>query len=115
MSKTVILIPKLIRQRDAPSYLSISEPFFNQNVRPYLTEIRQGRAILYDRLDIDDWADKFKAANGKPGKPMEDKTWQNLPPVLEKKATSGTLTKPSLAGSFEKALANLNSKQRSAT
>ena len=115
MSKSVILLPKLIRQRDAPSYLSISEPYFNQNVRPYLTEIRQGRAILYDRLDIDDWADTFKAANGKPGKPMEDTTWQNLPPALEKKAASGTSTKRSQDGSFEKALANRNSKQRSAT
>ncbi|OQW79306.1 MAG: hypothetical protein BVN35_02065 [Proteobacteria bacterium ST_bin11] len=108
MSK--MILPKLIRQRDAPAYLGMSEPIFNEMVRPYVTEISMGRSVFYDRLDLDAWADKFKAANGKPGKPMEELSWQNQPPALERKATSGTSTKPSRASNFAKALAKRNSK-----
>jgi hypothetical protein len=61
------------------------------------------------------WADQYKAANGKPGKPMEEKSWQNPHPALEKKAKYGTLTKQLQAGNFEKALAKRDSKRPNAT
>ena len=105
-----MVIPRLIRQRDAPKYLAMSEPKFNQIVRPYVTEVKCGRAIFYDRLDLDVWADQYKAVNGKLGKPMEETSWQNSPPAFEKKAKYGTLTKQSPARSFEKALAKRNLK-----
>ena len=105
-----MVIPRLIRQRDAPKYLAMSEPKFNQIVRPYVTVVKIGRAIFYDRLDLDVWADQYKAANGKPGKPMEETSWQNQHPAFEKKAKYGTLTKQSPARSFEKALAKRNLK-----
>jgi hypothetical protein len=44
-----MVIPRLIRQRDAPKYLAMSEPKFNKLVRPYVTELKIGRAIFYDR------------------------------------------------------------------
>jgi integrase len=97
--------PRFIRQRNAPQYLGLSEPIFNKEVRPYVTIIRMGRAIFYDRLDLDAWADRFKIANGMPGKFMEIVKWQNQPLVSEKKVQSGILTKQSQAGKFEKALA----------
>ena len=110
-----MVIPRFIRQRDAPKYLGMSEPTFNETVRPYITVMKEGRAIFYDRLDLDDWADTFKAANGKPGKLMEETSWQNPHPAFEKKAQHGTLTKQLPAGNFEKALAKKNLKRPNAT
>ena len=97
-------LARFLRQRDAPNYLGMSEPKFNKLVRPDVNVIKEGRAIFYDRLDLDHWADIFKAANGSPGKPMEEKSWQNPPLASEKKATSGTSIKRSPEGNFEKAL-----------
>ena len=105
-----MVTPRFIRQRDAPKYLGMSEPTFNKLVRPYVTVIREGRAIFYDRFDLDAWADHYKVANGKPGKPMEETSWQNPHPALEKKAKYGTLTKQLPAGNFAKALEKRNLK-----
>jgi hypothetical protein len=78
--------PRLIRQVDAPSYLGFSEPEFNKRVRPFVTEIKTGRMVSYDRLDLDAWADEYKRANGRPGKEI---LWQNVPPASERRATFG--------------------------
>lgn len=98
---------RLIRQSEAPTYLSFSEPVFNQLVRPFVTEIRQGRMVLYDRLDLDAWVEQFKAANGRPAK--ENLQWQKEPQALEKKVKSGILKKSSPVSLFDKALAKRNS------
>jgi hypothetical protein len=95
---------RLIRQTRAPDYLDMSEPEFNKIVRPYVTEIRKGRAVYFDRLDLDDWVEQFKAANGRPGKEKEQ--WQKEHQALERKAQSGTLKKSSPVSSFDKALEN---------
>src|SRR5688572_12746922 len=55
-------LPRLIRLKDAPCYLGMDKNIFNRDVRPTLTEIRHGRAVLFDRLDLDAWADSRKAA-----------------------------------------------------
>lgn len=46
--------PKVIRLRDAPAYLGMNKNYFNQQVRPYLTEIPIGeKGIGFDRLELD--------------------------------------------------------------
>jgi len=85
-----MVTPRFLRQRDAPKYLGMSEPTFNKIVRPHVVVVNMGRAILYDKLDLDDWADTFKAANGKPGKQMEETSWQNPHPAFKKEAQYGT-------------------------
>lgn len=110
-----MVIPRLIRQRDAPKYLGMSEPMFNKIVRPYVPVVKIGRAIFYDRLDLDAFVDHYMAANGKPGKLMEETLWQNPHPAFEKKAKYSTLTKQLPAGNFEKALEKRNSKRPNAT
>lgn len=37
---------RFLRQRDAPMYLGMSEPIFNKKVRPYVTVMREGRAVF---------------------------------------------------------------------
>jgi len=50
---SVTILPRIIRQRDAPACLGMSEPEFNERVRPFVTVIKVegGCAISYDRLD----------------------------------------------------------------
>jgi len=85
------ILPRLIRQRDAPAYLGMSVHEFNAHVRPYIIVIKKeaGRSIYYDRLDLEDWAEQFKAANGR--EPQEITKWQKRHPASENGAKSGTL------------------------
>jgi predicted DNA-binding transcriptional regulator AlpA len=103
---------RLLRHNQAYKYLGMSEAYFNEKVRPYLTEIKQGRAVWFDRLDLDAWVEQFKQANGRPGRQQEERTWPKQPQVSVKRETSGTLIKPSPAGSFAKALEKRKLKQR---
>jgi predicted DNA-binding transcriptional regulator AlpA len=61
------VLPRLIRLRDAPSYLGMDRNRFNQTVRPSLIEIPIGdQGIAFDRLDLDAWAEDYKSRNGRP-------------------------------------------------
>jgi hypothetical protein len=103
----------LIRQTNAPEMLDMSEPFFNEHVRPYLTQIVKGKSIWYDPLDLMAWVAHFKAANGKPGIPMEEPCL-NQPPALEKEKASGISKKLLPDSEFTKALEKRNSTRQSA-
>ena len=99
--------PRVIRVSDAPKYLAMSLPYFNEKVRPYLVEdIDSSRMKCFDRLDLDAWWEHHKAANGTPAK--ENQSWQKEPQVLERKVKSGTLKKSSPVSSFDKALEKRN-------
>ena len=53
-SQSIVLLPRLVRFRDAPNYLGMDRNRFNAIVRPYLTEIPIGiQGIGFDRPDID--------------------------------------------------------------
>ena len=61
-----ILLPRLLRFRDAPRYLGMDRNRFNAEVRPYVTNIPIGRqGIAFDRLELDTWADQYKSRNGR--------------------------------------------------
>jgi len=65
MGSTVCL-PRFIRLKTAPAYLGLDRNVFNRAVRPELTEIRYGRAVLFDRLELDAWADYTRSCCGRP-------------------------------------------------
>jgi hypothetical protein len=68
-SGLLLILPRVIRQMHAPGYLGIDRNKFDAEVRPTLTEIPLGkRAIGYDRLELDAWADAYIAARGRPGR-----------------------------------------------
>ncbi len=70
-----LILPRLIRLRDAPRYLGMDPNRFNAEVRPYLVEIPIGKqGIAFDRLDLDAWVDQYKDRNGRPGKTERRKT-----------------------------------------
>jgi len=81
MSRSHSILPRLIRLRDAPSYLGMDRNKFNKHVRPYLTEIPLGKqAVAFDRLEIDAWIEDYIGRNGRRPKAstFEDDICQNL-------------------------------------
>src|SRR5208337_5318566 len=77
MGSNVILLPRVIRLRDAPAYLGMDKNRFDREVRPYLTEFPIGdQGVAFGRLDLDNWFEEYKARNGRPGKSTEGgKSW----------------------------------------
>ncbi len=64
---SIVLLPRLVRFRDAPSYLGMDRNRFNREVRPFLTRIPIGRqGIAFDRLELDAWVDDYVSCNGRP-------------------------------------------------
>ena len=96
MDRQAPLLPRFIRQRDAPGYLGMDRNKFNADVRPYLTEIPLGKqALAFDRLELDAWAEEYISRNGRRPKAsnLEDDPCQNVTVCRgsAKKAGSGTL------------------------
>ena len=77
------ILPRFIRHRDAPAYLGVDRNKFDAEIRPYLTAIPLGkRSLAFDRLELDAWADNFKARFGRPGRLMQVAApAQDLPPA----------------------------------
>ena len=64
---SVSIQPRVIRHRDAAAYLGVNVGYFNQHIRPHLTEVRFGpQMVAFDRCELDAWFDKFKSSNGRP-------------------------------------------------
>jgi len=109
-----LVLPRLIRFRDAPLYLGMDRNRFNDEVRPYVTEIPIGtQGIAFDRLDLDAWVDQYKSRNGRPGQLIGERSWD----VKERQgssigADSGTSTNGSEELAFAKALERVSSKKR---
>ena len=109
------LIPRLIRLRDAPTYLGMDRHRFNDDVRPNITEIPIGsQGVAFDRLDLDAWVDDYKRCSGRPAaihcRSME--IWdENEHRGSKSAAKFGALTKRSSDVDFAKALALASSKK----
>ena len=72
----VVLLPRLVRLRDAPAYLGMDRNRFNAEVRPHLTNIPIGRqGIAFDRLELDAWVEDYISRNGRPGRLQGERLW----------------------------------------
>ena len=73
---TQIVLPRLIRLRDAPHYVGMDRNRFNAEVRPFLTEIPIGKqGIAFDRLEMDAWVEDYKSRIGCPGRLIGETIW----------------------------------------
>jgi hypothetical protein len=91
---------------------------FNDEVRPYLTEIPIGKqGIGFDRLDLDAWFEDYKSRNGRPGKRKGvDKPWDARKyPASSTGKGHGISTRLSEEEEFAKALERATSKKRNGT
>lgn len=110
------LLPRFIRFRDAPFYLSMDRNRFNAEVRPYLTRIPIGsRGIAFDRLKLDAWVEDYKSRNGRPAK--RSSIWDAEGYQASKKgAKHVVLTRESKdTEDWSKAVARVTSMRRNAT
>ena len=74
-SATVVLLPRLVRFRDAPTYLGVDRNRYNREVRPHLTTIPIGQqGIAFDRLELDAWVEDYISCNGRPAA-RRNKPW----------------------------------------
>jgi predicted DNA-binding transcriptional regulator AlpA len=61
------MLQKFYRRADAAGYLGMSTYTFDRQARPYLTDIPIGKqGVAFDRIEVDTWVDRHKAANGRP-------------------------------------------------
>lgn len=98
---TNVVVPRLIRYRDAPFYMGMDKNRFNKEVRPFVADIPIGvQGIAFDRLDLDEWIDEYKSRAGRLGDEICQKELQ----VLPKGETTGTSIKSSEEQDFMKAL-----------
>ncbi len=97
--------PRVIRLKDAPSYLGMDRSIFNTEVRPSLTEFPVGsQGIGFDRLELDAWFEHYKQCNGRPARRRnvwDEKERQASPSEV----ISGTSTRKSVDRGYAKALA----------
>ena len=115
MGSNVILLPRVIRLRDAAAYLGMDKNRFDREVRPTLVEFPIGdQGVGFDRLDLDNWLDDYKDRNGRPGKQKgTNKLWdEKKSPVSSIARGSGTSTRLSEEDAFAKALVKAKSSGR---
>lgn len=99
------ILPRCIRQKDAPNYLGTNERNFNKVFRPHLTEIPLGefgkaRGIGYDREELDTLFDEYKRTFGRPPK-IGEKIWvKNEHPDFTNEENTGTSIKRYSESSF---------------
>jgi len=111
-----ILLPRLIRFRDAPGYLGMDRNRFNAEVRPALTAVKIGKqGVAFDRLELDAWADQYLARNGRPAQKGALKWDESEIPASSSGVGSGMSTNASAGGEFAKALKHVILKKRNVT
>ena len=114
-TRSSLLLPRLIRFRDAPGYLGMDRNRFNSEVRPALTEVKIGvQGIAFDRLELDAWVDEYIARNGRPARKGAIPWDANEDPASSYVAESGTSTNASKGGVFAEALAHIASRKQKA-
>ena len=86
---------RFIRLAKASGYLGMDKNRFNEEVRPYLTEIPIGvQGIAFDRLELDAFADYYVQVRGRP--PERRAPWQeSVGQVSANAGNTGTLKKSS--------------------
>jgi hypothetical protein len=105
---------RLIRLKDAPTYLGMDKNRFNAEVRPVLIEIPVGKqGIAFDRLDLDVWVDHYKQRNGRPVSRSKEKLWdENTFQGCKKLAAFGTSIRRSTTDEFAKVLERVTLKKQ---
>ena len=113
--------PRFIKQKYAPDFFGVSRGFFDQYIRPFLTEIRWGNnpqsGVSYDVLEMHVLADRIVERNERPAEKgetswdvkIESKDCTSLKDPVQK---SGMFKAHSSVNELEKALKLSQEKRR---
>lgn len=115
--RTIIAIqPRLLRMRDAPEYLGMSERAFNQIVRPNVREVVIGvQGIAFDREELDQWADTYMENNAVVKPERANRPAGAVEPVPKRRPPTATITRPNKGqNDFQEAL-NMARRKRKAS
>jgi hypothetical protein len=115
-SASIVILPRLVRFRDAPAYLGMDRNRFNREVRPFLTRIPIGQqGIAFDRLELDAWVEDYISRNGRPAKRSE--TWDAKNHLASRKEVEfgGSTRESRDTEEWQKAVAQLSSRRRNST
>lgn len=108
--------PRFLRPADAAAYLGVARTFFDKHIRPALTEIPLGkRALAFDRLELDQWVDDYKARNGRvPSREVSAfaQTYTMQPPPAPRVTDKPVESSPKRLLGMEKTLAAIAVLQR---
>ena len=100
--------PIWLTLKDAQRYLSMGKNSFSKYIRPHAKEFRIGRAIFFERLDLDvvarETAQRYRCPNQSEGELIWDK--RKCQASLNEE-TSGTLTSVSAVDAFNAVLKQL--------
>src|SRR2546423_10250391 len=85
---------RLLRPSSACKYLAMNKNQFNALVRPNITLFRLGtRAIAFDRLELDAWAEDYRRCNGRSTLKLGGRAMSKRVP--------GLIRRPKADGGFE--------------
>jgi len=112
--------PRVIRAKDAHTYLGMDRNRFNSEVKPRLVAVPIGtQGIAYDRLDLDVWWEEYKRRNGRPGalwKNEGEELWEEVQQdsvgAQTSQAASGISKRSSTVAQFTKAVEQATKKKR---
>ena len=122
------MTPAVIRMKDAPTYVGMSEAHFNTQVRPNVREVVIGiQGVAFLRNDLDEWATDYFNQNAvaKPDTRHNNgsriwlrhekgnASWRGKVSLVSTNETeSGTSTKSSKDSAFKKALDQARGKKQ---
>ncbi len=111
----MMLLPRVIRVRDAARYLGMDRNRFNQEVRPFICEFPIGaQGVAFDRVDLDTWLEEYKSRNGRPAKRSELWDAQNHRASRNGAESGGSTRESKDTDDWRKAAAQITSGKRSA-
>ena len=86
--------------QEALAYLGVKRRAFETYFRPYLTPVRLGTSVVFDRIDLDRVLDDHKQRNGRPIEKGE-MTWaEHKPASIKTRKDSGALIRSTKAPDF---------------
>lgn len=112
----IVILPRVIRLRDAPAYLGMDRNRFGAEVRPFVTTIPIGKqGIAFDRLELDAWLDDYVSCNGRPAERSQLWDAKNHQASRNGGASGGLTSESKDTEEWRKAVARLTSRRRSNT
>jgi len=112
-----VINPRVIRLKDAHTYLGVSRSRFFAEIRHQIPEIRLGkRTVCFEKVDLDSWLDDYKRQHSRPAQSRRVDKWEKRESqACIKGVARGTSTSTCTDKDFAKVLSLVRSKKQKST